>query len=154
MIKYALKCGDGHQFESWFQDSATYDRLEQSGHLACAICGVGTVKKAIMAPRVNVKPVSGAEKAENPPDSPSPVDAGPLSAPASPAEQALKKFREHVEANAENVGKEFVTVARAMHSGDAPERPIFGEARMDEAKALIDEGMQIAPLPWGNNKVN
>lgn len=139
MIKYALKCDAGHDFESWFQDSAAYDKLAASGHLSCAICGGTEVKKAIMAPRVSAK------------DAP---EAGPLSAPASPAEQALRRLRDHVEQNADNVGKDFATEARAIHDGDAPERAIYGEARLEEAKSLIEDGIPVAPLPWGNTKAN
>jgi len=136
MIKYALKCSSGHSFESWFQDSDAYQKLSDTGHLTCAVCGISEVEKAIMAPRVNV-----------------PADA-PLSAPASPAEQAIKEIRAKVEAEADNVGRNFASEARAIHLGEKPERAIYGEARLDEAKALIDDGVQIAPLPWGPAKSN
>ena len=71
-----------------------------------------------------------------------------MSQPASPAEQALKELRNHVEANSDYVGKDFASEARAMHVGDAPERPIYGEARVEEAKALIEDGVPVAPLPF------
>lgn len=138
MIKYSLKCSDGHSFDSWFQDSAAYDRLAASGHLSCAICGSDEVEKAIMAPRVNV-----------PAKDPAP---GPLSAPASPAEQALAELRKKVEAEADDVGRNFAGEARAMHLGDKPQRAIYGEARLDEAKSLLEDGIPVAPLPWVNAK--
>jgi len=81
--------------------------------------------------------------------------AGPLSAPASPAEQALVEIRKKIEANSENVGKNFASEARAIHDGDAPERSIYGEAKFDEAQALVDDGIAVTALPWNDkNKTN
>jgi hypothetical protein len=134
MIRYNLKCAEGHGFDSWFQSAGAFDSLKASGHLACAVCGTSQVEKALMAPRV-----AASEKAE---------PERPLSQPASPAEQALARLRAHVEANSDYVGRDFVSEARAMHLGEAPERPIWGEARGDEAAALADEGIPIAPLPF------
>ena len=139
MIKYALKCADGHDFDSWFQNSEAFDKLKDAGLVACSVCGGANVEKAVMAPRVNV---------------PAKAEAGPLSAPASPAEQALKELRAKVEANAENVGRRFAREARDMHNGDTPARPIYGEARLDEAKSLIEDGVPVAPLPWMRDKTN
>ncbi|UYV38676.1 DUF1178 family protein [Rhodobacteraceae bacterium D3-12] len=139
MICFTLKCSEGHQFESWFQSTEAYDSLKKAGHVACAVCGSADVEKAIMAPRV-----STARKTQDA----GAKDAGPLSAPASPAEQALAKLKAHVEANSDYVGMEFAQEARAMHDGDAPERPIYGEARLDEAKKLIEDGVPVAPLPF------
>lgn len=139
MIKYTLKCGDGHRFESWFQNSGAYDKLQSAGQLSCAVCGGADVEKAIMAPRVNVP-----AKNEAPPPS--------LKKPMSDVEAAMKQLREHVEANSENVGDKFVDEVRAMHYGDAPERSIRGEALGSEAKELIAEGIPVAPLPWTSQK--
>lgn len=139
MIKYALKCAKGHSFDSWFQNSDAYARLVDGGQLACAVCGSNEVEKAIMAPGV-------AGKGKDAP--------GPLSAPASPAEQAMRELRRHVEENAENVGRNFAREVRDMHYGDAPERPVYGEAKLDEARTLIEEGIPVAPLPWARDKTN
>jgi len=138
MIRYHLQCENGHRFESWFSSSADYDRLESAGHLSCGVCGSSAVTKALMAPRVSVQ--------DDPP--PAPEKAGPLSAPASPAEQALRALRRKIEAEAENVGRNFAHEARAMHDGEAPRRAIYGEARPDEARALVEDGVPVAPLPW------
>lgn len=135
MIRYDLKCSKGHRFESWFGSSADYDKLMASKMVSCVVCGDAEVEKAIMAPRV--------AKGER-----------PLSAPASPAEQAVKELRKKIEDNADNVGTNFAAEARAIHEGDAPERPIYGEAKIEEAKSLIDDGIPVAPLPWGNKKTN
>ncbi|WGW03472.1 DUF1178 family protein [Tropicibacter oceani] len=136
MIQYSLRCDDGHQFDSWFQSAGAFDKLQAAGHVACAICGSSQVVKALMAPRVNHS------------DSETPAPRPSLSQPQSVAEQALAQLRAHVEANASYVGGSFAKEARAMHLGEAPERPIWGEARSDEAKALIDDGIPVAPLPF------
>ena len=137
MIKYTLKCQDGHSFDSWFQSASAFDALKGSGHLSCAVCGSPQVEKAMMAPRV-----STADKPSAPPAKPK------LSAPASPAEQALAELKSYVEKNSDYVGTNFATEARAIHTGDAPQRPIWGETRGDEAKRLIEDGVPIAPLPF------
>lgn len=135
MIQYALKCPDGHTFESWFQSAAAFDKLKGADMVACAVCGRTDVEKAIMAPRVN----KGSDTKTKP---------TPLSAPASPAEQALKQMREHIEKHSDYVGENFAREARAMHTGDAPERSIYGEAKPEEARALIEDGVPVAPLPF------
>ncbi len=135
MIQYSLKCAEGHQFDSWFQSASAYDKLMAAGHVACAVCGSSQVEKALMAPRVNTAEAK-------------PAKPEPLTAPAHPAEQALARLRAHVEANSDYVGGNFVREARAMHLGEVPERPIWGEARSDEAKKLLDDGIPVAPLPF------
>ncbi|GGF44213.1 hypothetical protein SAMN05216376_105251 [Mameliella alba] len=136
MIQYSLKCADGHQFDSWFQSASAFDKLQAAGHVACAVCGSEKVEKALMAPRVGHG------------DKPEPAPEKPLSKPANPAEQALAALKAHVEANSDYVGTRFAQEARAMHAGDAPERPIWGEAKGHEAKALIEDGIKVAPLPF------
>lgn len=137
MIQYSLKCAEGHQFDSWFQSASAFDKLQAAGHVACAICGSAKVNKALMAPRVG-----NGDTARDAPET------APLTAPKSAAEQALAALRAHVESNSDYVGGRFAQEARAMHTGDAPERPIWGEAKQDEAKALIDDGIAVAPLPF------
>lgn len=143
MIKYALKCRDGHMFESWFASADAYDSLSAGGHIACALCGVGDVEKAIMAPRVT----TARTKAEESVPAPATPQA-PLTAEPSQLEAALTQMRKDVEQNATYVGGDFAQQARDMHSGDAPDRPIWGEANAAEAKALIKEGVPVAPLPF------
>lgn len=135
MIRYDLKCACGHGFDSWFGNGADFDRLMAAGLVSCAVCGSSEVSKAIMAPRV--------AKSDR-----------PLSAPASPSEQAVKEFRNQVESSADDVGTEFATEARRIFDGDAPERPIYGEAKIEDAKSLIDDGIPVAPLPWSKKKTN
>jgi len=141
MIRFSLRCAAGHRFESWFASGAEYDRLGGAGLLACAVCGERSVEKDLMAP--NVGTGTGADAPE-----PEPVLPRPLAAPASPAERALRDLRARIEAVAENVGPGFATEARRIHDGEAPARPILGTARPAEARALIEDGVPIAPLPW------
>lgn len=136
MIRFSLRCTKGHDFDSWFGSNADFERLQARGLIACAVCGDADVSKAIMAPAVSV-----AEQVQQAQDH-------PLSAPSSPAEQAVRELRAKIEAEATNVGKGFASEARRMHAGEVPERPIYGEARLDEARALIEDGIPVAPLPW------
>lgn len=136
MIRYALSCPNDHNFESWFQSAEAFDRLKAAGQVSCVVCGATEVAKSLMAPAVRP-----ARKL----DEPAPR---PLSAPTNPAEQALAALRRKIEENSEYVGMNFATEARAIHDGDAPERPIYGEARLDEAKRLIEDGVPVAPLPF------
>ena len=137
MIQFTLKCANDHRFDSWFKSSSAFEKLQAVGHVTCAICGSNEVSKAMMAPRVSTS------------DVPETVPAKPkLTEPASPAEQALAEIRKFVEKNSDYVGKDFATEARAIHDGDAPARPIWGEARGDEAKKLIEDGVPVAPLPF------
>jgi len=141
MIHYALKCDRDHRFESWFQSAAAFDKLQGAAMVACAVCGSTAVEKAVMAPAV----ASGGDPAEAlQPAAP----ARPLSAPAHPAEQALRRLRAYVEKHSEDVGRDFAREARAIHAGDAPERPIHGEAKPAEARALMEDGVPVAPLPF------
>ncbi len=137
MILYTLKCADGHSFDSWFASGAEFERLSGSALLSCAVCGGGGIEKDLMAPGVR----TGGDTS--------------LTAPASTAERALGALRRKIEATAENVGRNFATEARRIHEGEAPARPIIGEARLAEARALVEDGVPIAPLPWGPpRKVN
>ena len=137
MIRYSLKCEKDHTFDSWFQSAEAFEKLLTGGMITCSVCGALGVEKAIMAPQV--RPARNSDKPK-----------GPLSAPASPAEQALAEMRKKVEENSENVGTDFAKEARAIHDGDAPERAIHGEAKIQDAKELIDDGIAVTPLPWGD----
>lgn len=136
MIQYSLKCENDHSFDSWFASADAYDKLADNGMVSCAVCGSTKVSKAIMAPRVRT--TKGKE-----------APVGPtLPTEKSAAEQAMAKMRAQVEQNSEYVGTNFATEARSMHLGDAPERAIFGEAKPEEAKSLIEDGIPVTPLPF------
>lgn len=142
MILYSLKCDQGHTFDSWFDGAQAFDKLARANMLSCSVCGSSNVERAIMAPQVS----TSRNKSE--------TQTGPLSAPASPAEQAVADMRAKVEAESTDVGTNFATEARAMHDGESPHRSIFGEAKIEEAKALIDDGVPVVPLPWGKKRTN
>jgi hypothetical protein len=130
MIRYQLVCNKSHDFEGWFRDSAAYDKQAKKGLLACPTCNSKRVTKAPMAPAVSKK----GELAE-------------AAAKAKAMREWVTNVRKHVEKNAEYVGEKFPDEARAIHYGDAQERQIYGEATIDDAKELIEEGIPVAPLP-------
>jgi len=132
MIRFHLVCDQDHGFESWFASNDAFGALKVAGQLECPVCGSRGVDKALMAPAL------GTAK---------PAEPGPGPDPEVLA-QKLAAWRQHVEETSDYVGMEFVTEARAIHEGTAPERPIWGEARIDDAKKLIDDGVPVAPLPF------
>jgi hypothetical protein len=151
MIRYNLRCEKGHAFESWFQSSGAYDSQVKRKLVSCPNCGSAKVEKAIMAPRIVGKsknrPEAEAPQASTP-DTSSEVTAPLMMAPQEAELRAkLKELRDHVTKNADNVGESFPTEARKMHYGDIEHRPIYGEATPDEARSLIDEGIEVTPLP-------
>ena len=149
MILYNLICHKGHAFESWFPSSTAYDKQAKRGLVSCPSCGSAKVEKAIMAPRLARKDkstsTSVAPVEEAAPTAPSPV------AMLSPQEQEfrtkLKELRDHLTANADNVGKKFPEEARKMHYGEIERCSIYGEATAQDAKALHEEGIEFHPLP-------
>ena len=153
MIRYALRCDRDHDFESWFQSSSAYDSQIKRKLVSCPICGSAKVEKAIMAPRIVGK--KGRGRAASPPElsaaaTPEAAPSGPTSllmAQERELRAKLKELRDHIVKNADNVGERFANEARAMHYGDKEHRPIYGEASPEEAKSLIDEGIEVSPLP-------
>jgi len=148
MIRYALRCDRGHEFDSWFQSSSAYDSQHKRGLVACPVCESTKVEKAIMAPRITRK--SKSKSAPEPAAAPADETAS-TSLVMAPQERELlsklKELRDHVLRNADNVGNKFPDEARKMHYGDIEHRAIYGEATTEEARALIDEGVEVAPLP-------
>ncbi len=139
MIVYRLRCENGHEFEGWFKSSKACDSQSKSGSLECPTCATTNVTKAIMAPNIAVKgenKVSPAKKGTTVKD----VDSATFG-------KMAVAVRDYVEKNFDYVGEKFPEEARRIHYGEADERGIYGEASSDETKALIDEGVDIAPLP-------
>jgi hypothetical protein len=157
MIRYALICDKGHDFESWFQNSATFDKQAKRKLIACPICNSSKVEKAIMAPRLSSstkKMGAGAPDISMPTEAttaPVAADAPAPVAMMSPVEQEfrakLKELREHLTKNADNVGTKFPEEARKMHYGEIDHRSIYGVASPEDAKELAEEGIALQPLP-------
>ena len=156
MIRYALACDKGHDFESWFPGSAAYETQLAQGLVTCPFCNSAKVEKQIMAPSVARKdkpafpvPLPQTAPAAAPPQVPA-AQSQPM-AVFSEQEKAframVKAFREHVTQNADYVGPAFADEARKMHYGEVEHRSIYGEANLVEAKELVDEGIEVHPLP-------
>ena len=153
MIRYTLRCDRGHAFESWFQSSSVYESQEKRKLVTCPACGSAKVERAIMAPQiVSRKGRDGALPAPAPVPAPAAEPAAPASTPLMMAQERelrakLKELRDHIVKNADNVGERFPNEARKMHYGEIEHRPIYGEASPDEARSLIDDGIDVLPLP-------
>ena len=146
MIRYTLRCTNDHRFDSWFQSAEGFDALKAAGHVTCPECGVTDIEKALMAPRV--RPARKASAAA-PDESAAPTtDTPDLRSPEDARAKALAAIRDHVEKNSDYVGLNFTAEARAMHSGEKPHRAIYGEAKTEDAKKLIEDGVPVAPLPF------
>ncbi|MEZ7813717.1 MAG: hypothetical protein ACI9O0_001269 [Paracoccaceae bacterium] len=159
MIHYALKCENDHSFESWFRSAEDFDILHDKKMVECSLCGSDSVVKLLMAPAV--RPARKAQQraldaAQPQPNLPvPPVQSGFLTDPHSQLEQVVANLRKQIEENSVYVGQDFAAEARAMHEGESPERAIYGEAQPQEARALIEAGVSVAPLPFmPRRKVN
>jgi hypothetical protein len=149
MIRYNLRCEHDHAFESWFQSSSAYESQEKRKLVNCPVCGSAKVERAIMAPQIVSK--KGRDVAAPAPAAATEV-AAPASTPLMMAQERelrakLKELRDHIVKNADNVGERFPNEARKMHYGDIEHRPIYGEASPEEARSLIEEGVEVSPLP-------
>jgi hypothetical protein len=152
MIRYALACDQAHEFESWFPSSDAYDAQRKRGLLACPVCGSEKVEKQIMAPRLartDREPagIPSAAPAPAVPEAPAPQPMALISEKERELRAMLKALREHVQKNADHVGNRFPEEARRMHYGEIEHRSIYGEATPIEARELIEEGIEIHPLP-------
>ena len=145
MIRYALTCSDGHAFEAWFRSAEDFDRQQERGMLSCPTCGDGRVSKALMAPAVVSRPA--AAEAEAMPVAALPPPQAPVPPQMQEAIRRLRELKAQLLANAEDVGKGFAEEARRIHYGEAPARAVHGQASADEARALLEEGVGILPLP-------
>jgi hypothetical protein len=147
MIRYDLRCERGHAFESWFQSSSAYDSQVKRKLVTCAACGSAKVEKAIMAPQLAGTRKRGATAVTTAPDATTPSSTPLMMAPERELRAKLRELRDHIVKNADNVGDRFPDEARKMHYGDIEHRPIYGEATPAEAHSLIEEGVEVAPLP-------
>jgi hypothetical protein len=139
MIKYSLVCEKDHTFESWFPDSASFDRLAAGGLISCPECHSSRVAKAMMAPAV-----VGAKKRSV---EPAPANVALIDERQQRLREMAKELRQVIMTKTEDVGPRFPEEARAIHAGDAPQRSIRGQATAEEARALVEEGVSVLPIP-------
>ena len=137
MIVYSLRCSGGHDFEGWFRDSGAFDEQDAQGKLVCPVCETHTINKAPMAPALN-----GAGAARSAPEE------------MRKMRQFMTGLRKYVEQNADYVGPKFPEEARKIHYGETEERHIYGEATLKDVKELVEEGVEIAPLPPDLSEAN
>ena len=137
MIKYSLICDNDHVFEAWFSDSESFEKQNKKNLISCLTCSSTKIKKDIMAPRIS----SGKQKNNI------------LNQKKDKIEMILNKVRKHVESNFDYVGDKFADEARAIHYGEKEEREIYGETSIDDAVELIEEGINVEPLPGINPKI-
>jgi len=154
MILFTLKCSADHEFEGWFRDNAAYERQQRRGLIGCPECGSSKVEKAPMSPRLGRSHKSATVATAEAPSEPAVPATPPMQAsddtPPTPAQvrHALQVLRRHIERNCENVGTQFAAEARRIHKGEAHPRGIYGEATQTETKALLEDGIEIASVPW------
>jgi hypothetical protein len=150
MIHYQLRCTQGHEFDGWFKDSATFEKQAARGLVECPACGDAAVSRALMTPALGSRrPVSPAT---------SPPQAEPHNPPSPPANTSsqlpdqvravLQRLRNEVERNCDYVGPRFADEARRMHRGESDRRAIYGETTLTEAEALDEEGITYSRIPW------
>lgn len=138
MTRYQLECKNGHGFDGWFRSSADYDAQAKKARIACPECDSSAVSKALMAPSVRTGRKAAA---------PAGAHSVPAGDEAKERRQFFRQLRAHVEKTFENVGERFPEEARKIHYGESEERRIYGDATGEEARALIEEGIAVAPLP-------
>jgi len=148
MIKFALICDQSHEFESWFQDGAAFEAQSRAGLVSCPFCASVKISKAVMAPFVAVKTRIDKSHFE-----------GAAAQQAQAGESAemrakIKAFRDHVVANAEDVGTNFPEEARKQHFGESEEKPIYGKASAQDVQDLLEDGIAILPLPDAPEELN
>ncbi|MEQ8283623.1 MAG: DUF1178 family protein [Parvibaculum sp.] len=137
MIRYSLLCAQEHEFDGWFPSSTGFEAQAASGEVRCPVCGSAEVRKALMAPRLGRGTKKAAKRSE--------ISAVPD--PAQKMNMMMLALKKHVEENCDYVGDRFAEEARRIHYGETDRREIYGEATLDEARDLIEEGVEVAPLP-------
>ena len=160
MIHYQLHCGQGHDFDGWFSNSASFESQVEQGLVTCPFCSDRQIERALMAPAIGRKSNQLPNGVPAPIDPPAPVPASAPSVPGStgfalptPAIapqviEALQHLRSEIEKNCDYVGNDFAEEARKIHYGERDPRGIYGETSLHEAKELLEEGIEIAPLPF------
>jgi hypothetical protein len=161
MIRFSLTCDSDHSFESWFSDGASFDRQAEEGLIACPVCDSLRIRKALMAPAVigakkaDAQPKKAdAEAKESGDSTPAPANVALVDDRHGKLRELAAQLRQEIFAKTDNVGRRFPEEARAIHAGDAPFRSIRGQATTAEARALIDEGVGVLPVPPAPEDLN
>jgi hypothetical protein len=152
MIKYALICEADHEFESWFPDSASYDKQVKRGLVTCPVCDSAKISKAIMAPNVARKDKDRVVTADNDdtpsvPAAPAPQNIALLDEQQQQLRGMIRELHEKIVTNTDDVGENFPEEARKMHEGETPARSIRGKASFEEARELLEDGIPVLPIP-------
>ena len=151
MIRYDLRCAGGHAFDGWFRDSAAYDAQAAAGDVACPMCGDTAVDKQLMTPRLPAK----SNRTSGPgPSAPVALHAGLRDERTRKLADMIRELRRHVEQNADYVGDRFAEEARRIHYEESGSRGIYGEATLEDARELLEEGIAVTPLPRPPEEAN
>ena len=137
MIKYSLKCDKDHSFEAWFSDSLNFEKQNKKKLISCPSCSSLEITKNIMAPNISSKK----------------KNSNKINQKKDKVEMVLNKVRKHVENNFDYVGDKFADEARSMHYGEKEEREIYGETTVEDTVELIEEGVNVQPMPGVNPKL-
>ena len=147
MIHYQLQCGEDHRFDGWFRDSAAFEEQARGGLVACPECGDTGVNRALMAPSISRQRVT-VDQTGAPDPAPQPVPRKAATALPDQVRAVLQRIRAEIERTADYVGPKFADEARRIHRGDSEKRSIYGESTPEQAKALAEEGIEVASIPW------
>ncbi len=139
MIRYDLICDKGHEFDGWFSNSDAYDQQEKRGLVSCTHCGTNKIQKQLMAPGIPAKSNRKSDRQT--------MTAGPADPRYAEMVRLMRDYKKHVEATSENVGENFAEEARKMHFNEKEKRGIYGQTSPQEAVELLEEGIEIQPLP-------
>lgn len=148
MISFSLICEKGHEFDGWFRNSTVFDEQSAGGELACPVCGSARIEKSLMAPNIPAK--SNRKESANVPAEAgpkAPVFGGAAGPDAQKLVEQIRGLRKHLLATADYVGDRFAEEARKIHYEEADKRGIYGEASLDEARELLEEGVSVLPIP-------
>ena len=150
MIRYALVCDKDHDFEAWFKGADDFDSQSGRGLISCPVCGSASVDKALMAPSVSTSRQRETRSSVSADNLPVPAQQQAVAAPDPRMTQlldAMRELKKQVTENADYVGSDFAEEARKIHYGETEERGIYGETTIDEARGLLDEGIEVHPVP-------
>jgi hypothetical protein len=152
VIHYSLICAEGHGFDGWFRDSAAFDAQADSGLVVCPFCRSAKVSRAVMAPSVARGAAPHAKTGGEKPAAPAQGAGAFLDERHTGLRAVIRELREKIVSTTEDVGEKFPNEARKIQDGEAERRAIRGQASLEEARALIEEGIEILPIPGPVNE--